>query len=403
MLKVGIRRPSRVTGDRRLLQATALVSTLDRFAMPPMLIAIARDLDAPLARIVQAASVYFLAYGLMQPVWGLISDRVGLVRTMRFALLIAGLATAVSALVAGPLSLALARGVAGGTFSAGIPAGLVYLGDTVPPADRQREITNLMSGSAIGTALGASGAGIVAQLASWRVTFLITSVFAFVLVLGLRWLTPPPRDRQGQRLGAALGQVARSRWALLVLLLAFGDGVVLLGVLTLLPAAVEAAGTGAALSGSVTAFYGLGMLVFARVAGSLSRRLGRWQLPSLGALAAFVGCALVAVTQTPVAAIVVALLLGLAWAWLHSTLQTWVTEVLPAVRATVVSLFAGALFTGSAVAALLASGPAGRGEYGSVFAVATVLIVPVGVAAGIGRARWRPPGGQESYRSTSAE
>jgi MFS family permease len=188
-----------------------------------------------------------------------------------------------------------------------------------------------------------------------------------------------------------------------VLLLAFGDGVVLLGVLTLLPAAVEAAGTGAALSGSVTAFYGLGMLVFARVAGSLSRRLGRWQLPSLGALAAFVGCALVAVTQTPVAAIVVALLLGLAWAWLHSTLQTWVTEVLPAVRATVVSLFAGALFTGSAVAALLASGPAGRGEYGAVFAVATVLIVPVGVAAGIGRARWRPPGGPDSYRSTSAE
>ncbi|MFG1927404.1 MFS transporter [Cryptosporangium sp. NPDC048952] len=374
--------------SRRLLQATALVSTLDRFAMPPMLIAIARDLGVSLAQIVQAASVYFLAYGLMQPVWGMVSDRVGLIRTMRVALLIAAVATAVSALVSGPWSLAVARGIAGGTFSAGIPAGLVYLGDTVPAADRQREITNLMSGSAVGTALGASGAGIVAQLTSWRLTFLITSVAALLLVVGLRWLTPAPRNRQGQRLGAALGQVARSRWAWLVLLLAFGDGVVLLGVLTLLPAAVEAAGSGAALSGSVTAFYGLGMLLFARVAGALSRRLGRWQLPAVGAAAAFVGATLVALSQAPAVAIVTALLLGLAWAWLHSTLQTWVTEVLPAVRATVVSLFAGALFTGSALAALLASGPADRGEYGLVFTVAAVLIVPVGLAAAVGRARY---------------
>ena len=376
---------------RRLLQATALVSTLDRFAMPPMLIAIARDLGVPLTQVVQAASVYFLAYGLMQPVWGMVSDRIGLIRTMRVALLVAALATGVSALVAGQLGLAIARGVAGGTFSAGIPAGLVYLGDTVPPAERQREITNLMSGSAIGTALGASGAGVVAQLLSWRVTFVITGLAALALVVALRRLPPAPRHREGQRLGTALGQVARSRVSWLVLLLAFGDGVVVLGVLTLLPAAVESTGVGAGVAGSVTAFYGFGMLVFARVAGVLSLRLGRWQLPAMGAAAGVVGSGLVALTRTPVAAVVTALLLGLAWAWLHSTMQTWATEVLPSARATVVSLFAGALFTGSAAAALLSAGPAEDGRYGAVFAVAAVLTVPLGVAAAVGRARWRPP------------
>ncbi|HWM75491.1 MAG TPA: hypothetical protein VNQ53_17210, partial [Nocardioides sp.] len=45
----------------RLLQATAFVSTLDRFAMPPMLVVIAHDLGVPLADVVRAAGVYFFA------------------------------------------------------------------------------------------------------------------------------------------------------------------------------------------------------------------------------------------------------------------------------------------------------------------------------------------------------
>lgn len=74
----------------RLLQLTALVSTLDRFAMPPMLVAISRDLNLPLSTVVAAAGAYFLAYGLMQPVWGIVSDRLGLVRTLRVALGLVG-------------------------------------------------------------------------------------------------------------------------------------------------------------------------------------------------------------------------------------------------------------------------------------------------------------------------
>ncbi|MFI5955937.1 MFS transporter [Cryptosporangium sp. NPDC051539] len=379
------------TATRRLLQATAFVSTLDRFAMPPMLVAIAHDIHAPLAQVVQAASVYFLAYGLMQPVWGIASDRFGLIRTMRVALCVASVATGVSALADGPLALALARGLAGACFSAAIPAGLVYLGDTVPAADRQREITNLMSGSALGIATGAAGAGLIAQALTWRAAFLVTGVAALLLVFVLRTLPPPGVSRRDQRFAAAARQVAGSRVSGLVLLLAFGDGVILLGVLTLLPAAVEATGVGPALAGSVNAVYGLAVLLFARLAGVLSTRLGRWQLPALGAAGAGVACVVVSVSQVPAVAAVTAFLLGLAWAWLHSTMQTWATEVLPSARATVVSLFAASLFLGSAIAALLAAGPAQDGRYRAIFAVAAVATVPLGLAAAFGRARWRPP------------
>ncbi len=100
------------------------------------------------------------------------------------------------------------------------------------------------------------------------------------------------------------------------------------------------------------------------------------------------GSALLAVSQEPASAVVVAVLLGLAWCAMHSTLQTWATEVLPAARATVVSLFAGALFAGSAVASVAAADLADAGRYGVVFGVAAVLAVPLGVAGVVGRSRW---------------
>nr|MDT0659465.1 MFS transporter [Micromonospora sp. DSM 115978] len=374
--------------SRRLLQLSAFVSTLDRFAMPPMLIAIARDMDAPLTEVVRAAGVYFLAYGLMQPLWGMVSDRLGLVRTMRITLLLATVATTASAAAGSPLELAVTRGFAGASFSAAIPASLIYLGDTVPATSRQREVTNLMVGSALGTALGVALAGVVAQALTWRVMFLLTGVIAVVLVVALRRLVAPPGARAGQTPLAALKLVARSRPTWLVLALAFGDGFVLLGLLTLLPPAIEAAGAGAALAGGVTALYGMAMLVFARVAGALSRRLAPWQLIAIGGVAAVAGAAVATASRSPFAGALVATLLGVAWAALHSTLQTWATEVLPAARATVISLFAGSLFAGSAAAALIAAGPAQHGRYGELFGWATALAVLLGLVAMWGRARW---------------
>ena len=82
----------------RLLQATTLVSTLDRFAMPPMLVAIATSLGVPLTQVVTAAGAYFLVYGLGQPLWGFASDRYGRVRTLRTSLVVAGVFSLVSAL-----------------------------------------------------------------------------------------------------------------------------------------------------------------------------------------------------------------------------------------------------------------------------------------------------------------
>jgi MFS family permease len=386
----------------RLLQANAFVSTIDRFAMPPMLIAIAADLDVPLSAIVQAAGAYFLAYGLCQPVWGLVSDRLGLVRTIRLTVLAAGLAAIAAAFASSALLLGVARGVGGAFFGAAYPSGMVYVGDTVDAAGRQRELTRLMVGVALGTAIASVGAGLVAQFVTWRAVFVATGLAAVLLSMALRLLDEPPRTRSHRSFLAPLGTVARSRPALFVLGLGFVEGGVLIGALTLLPPAVEAAGAPTALAGGVMAVYGAAVLVFATVVGRISGRTRPHRLIALGATSAVAACLALSLSRSVPVAVAATVLLGLAWAALHSSLQTWATEVLPAARATVVSLFAGALFCGSALTAVAVAGLADAGRYSTIFLLAALGTAPFGSVAAWGRARWQRPARPLAGRSGHA-
>jgi predicted MFS family arabinose efflux permease len=371
----------------RLLQQAAFVATFDRFSMSPMLVAIAHDLGAPLSAAVQAAGAYFLAYGLSQPLWGTVSDRFGRVLTMRVTLTLAGLCSIASAAAGTALVLGVARGLAGGLFGAAYPAALIYLGDTVRADVRQREVTRLMVGVALGTALASVGAGVIADELSWRVMFVLTGLAAVVLAARLGALPEPRREHHGGSFLRPVGYVGRSPVTLFVLLCALAEGAILLGTITLLPPALEHAGASTTVAGVVTGVYGGSVFVFSAFVGRFSQRWHPARLIVLGAVAAVLACLVLTRSQGVAAGIAAAILLGLAWTAMHSTLQTWATEVLPAARATVVSFFAGSLFVGSSLAAVVASGLTDEGRYGVLFAACAALAVPLGAAAAVVRTR----------------
>jgi predicted MFS family arabinose efflux permease len=376
----------------RLLQAAAFVATFDRFAMPPMLVAIAADLGAPLGQVVGAAGVYFLVYGLSQPVWGVVSDRFGRVATMRITLLLAGLCSIASAAATTVPLLGFSRGLAGCLFGAAYPAALIYLGDTVRADVRQRDIARLMVGVALGTALASVGAGVVAELLSWRLMFGLTGLAAVLLALRLGALPEPVREHHGGSFLRPIGYVGRSPATLFLLMCAAAEGAVVLGTITLLPPAMENAGASPTVAGLAIGVYGVSVFAFSSLVGRLSQRGHPSWLIALGASAALAACLLLAFSQQVAVAMVSSVLLGLAWTSMHSTLQTWATEVLPGARATVVSLFAGSLFVGSALATLIASGLADAGRYGVLYAASAVVVVPLGAAAATVRLRWHPAG-----------
>jgi predicted MFS family arabinose efflux permease/SAM-dependent methyltransferase len=380
----------------RLLEATCLVIALDRFALPPMLLAISHDLDVPLADVAGAAGAYFLAYGLTQPVWGIVGGRLGVARTLRLAVLLATLASAGTALAAGSASLILARVLAGAGFSSAIPITLFYVGATAPPHERQRGITRLMAGVALGTAAATAGAGVFAGTLGWRAAYVVTGAAGLSLWLALHRL-PELRSSPTAASGLAAALVVlRCGPARLLLLLAHVEGAVVLGTLTFLPVAADRAGSGPAVAAAVTAAFGVAVLGFAPVVGAVQRRVRSATLIAAGATCAVTGCALAAVSVRPAVTVVTCVLLGAAWAAMHSTLQTWAAEINPAAGLMSVSLFATALFAGSAVAALLGGRVADAGHFPALFATAAALGVPLGVVASLRRARWgrdSPAGG----------
>ena len=90
---------------------------------------------------------------------------------------------------------------------------------------------------------------------------------------------------------------------------------------------------------------------------------------------------------------IAAVLVGGEFAFMHSTLQTWATDVVPEARATVISLFAAALFVGSGVATTVAAPLAEGGRFGLLFAPAALVTVPLGIFAALARygyAGYRP-------------
>ncbi|MEU7164797.1 MFS transporter [Streptomyces morookaense] len=371
----------------RMLSAAGFVSNFDRFCIAPMLVLIGTHLGASLSTVVLAASGYYLCYGLMQPVWGVASDRLGRVRVMRFSLAGAAVAAFCSAAAPDAPVLIVARAVAGAFFAASIAASLTYVGDTVPAAVRQRPLSSLMTAFALGTAVATVVAGVVALYVSWRVVFALPGLLALYLVFALRRLEEPEREPVGSLL-APMRDVLRSGWQWYVMAVAALEGAVLLGFLTYIAPALEARGVPTALAGAVSALYGVGSMSAAQWVKRLVGQWGPVRLIVAGGVQMAAAYAVAAVSQSVPALVVTALLLGGGWSFMHSTVQSWATGLSATARATGVAMFGVALYVGSAVASAISAGAAGAHHYGPLFTVAAVLTVPLTVAAAVGRSRY---------------
>ena len=379
----------------RLLQGCSMTSAFDRFVVGPLLLSIAADFEVRLGAAAAVASWYFLLYGLSQPLWGLLSDRLGRVRLMRLTLALAAAAGLLSALAPSLGLLVVARAVTGACMAAVVPTGLVYVGDAVPFARRQSTLTDLNAATALGITGATALGGVLAAAVSWRTALLLPALSAAVLVVVLRRLPEPPRNPLPQ---GGVGTVLRHRWGLTVLALALVEGSALLGLLAYLAPALESTGSSPTAAGAVVALYGVGLLLASRVVKRLAGRTAPAAFLAAGAAGLVVAYGSVALSQEAVVVGPASLLVGAAWASMHSTMQAWATEVVPQARAVMVSLFAGVLFVGSGVATAALAPWAGDFRWAPLYATGAGLALAFGVAAVVvrtayGRGVGAPGGG----------
>ena len=372
----------------RLLSAGPFVTMVDRFAFAPVLIPIAIDFHAPLGAVAIGATAYYLAYGLAQPLWGFASDRFGRIRVMRLSLAATAAGCALSALAPNLGLLIAARIVDGAAVCAILPTALVYVGDMVPFNARHSVIADVLAAVAIGTAAGSLGGGLFAHYLSWRLVFGLTAVVAAALVVAMRRL--PESDIASPPGGpvAQLREAVRRPWARFLILFALPEGAMVLGFLVYFAPALESTGTNPAVAGLVVAAYGAAVLVGTRVVKVLAPRTSAWVPITLGGAMAVVGYLAAAFDQHAAAILFASVMIGGCYAFMHSTMQAWATDIAPEVRGTAAALFVTSAFTGGAIGSGVGALLAQQRHFGDLFLVAVALTVPVVIVAALSRARY---------------
>jgi len=356
--------------------------------MPPILLSIAHGLHLPLAQVVGSASVYYLVYGLMQPLWGMLSNRIGLATIIKWGTFLGSLATLSAAWTNSLLTLTLLRALAGAFFSATIPAALIYVGSTGDAKRRHRDITDLMSGTALGTALSTLVAGTLSAVWGWRWAFVATGLIGIIASIFIYHLAELPKISFRAPFISPLVRVLTNRSLLRLLFLGAIDGAAILGIFTFIPTSLESRGSNTAVAAAVTAIYGFAVLVGSRIVGRYTARITRAQFILIGGVMGATASFLLAYSHHLVSAFLACVLLGFCWASMHTSLQSWSTEVAPNERSIAVSFFAASLFAGSAVASAISGGEAQHHEFNGIFLRGALLLLVVATLGNTMRKRW---------------
>jgi len=361
---------------------------VDRFAFAPVLIPIALDFHAPLGAVAIGATAYYLAYGLAQPAWGFASDRFGRIRVMRLSLAATAAGCALSALAPNLGLLIAARIVDGAAVCAILPTALVYVGDMVPFNARHAVIADVLAAVAIGTAAGSLGGGLFAHYASWRLVFGLTAVVAAALVVAMRRLPESDIAPAAGGPAAQVREALRRPWARFLILFGLPEGAMVLGFLVYFAPALESTGTNPAVAGLVVAAYGGAVLVGTRVVKVLAPRVPAWVPITIGGVMAVAGFGAAALDQHAAAILFASVMIGGCYAFMHSTMQAWATDIAPEVRGTAAALFVTSAFTGGAIGSGVGALLAQQRHFGELFGAAVALSVPVVILAAVMRARY---------------
>lgn len=368
-----------------VLRSIGFLSFFDRFGTPPMLLVLAERTELSLAQAVELVAAYALMYAIGQPVWGFLSDRFGRMAVLRTALGGVVVAAVASTMFGAYLPLLIARAFAGLAAGALYPTLLTILGDTRTGIDRARGLSDLQIYSSLGTTIATLAAGTLAAYTDWRVVFALPALGALLLLIRLRTMSIHGQARTGRLdLRPAFRPAALGVYALALL-----EGAVLVAVLTYFVPALQTAGVGVTLAGILAAGYGIGVIVGARLMRHLVRRFSRTQLMLIGGgvlIVAFVASAFWQAAPTLTAT---ALLVGVANAVLHSSVQGWATDVAPQARATSIAFFATSLFLGSSIATFLTADLAEHGRYDTIFMLGLVASIVLTVSVAAGHAAWR--------------
>jgi len=334
-----------------LLALAGFASMMSMRLCDAMLPAIAQTFATQPGDAARVISAFAIAYGLLQLAYGPLGDRFGkplVISIATFACSAGALAAAMSPTLD---ALTWSRVLMGAGAAGIIPLTMAWIGDLVPYLQRQEVLARLLGSTVLGMMAGSWAGGLLAETIGWRAGFFAMALLFAAVGVALRLGrigsvdTAPRSSRPSYR--DQFATVFASSWSRRVLVVSFVEGGLVFGSLAFVPSYLhDRFQMPLTQAGGVLALFGLGGLLYSRVAGRLLRRLGPPVLAGAGALSLAMAFLVLATMSHWVWSLPACLIAGLGFYMLHNTLQTCATQLSSTARGTAVSLFACALFLG---------------------------------------------------------
>ena len=222
------------------LALAALASGVSMRLADALLPRLAREFEVSLGQASQVVTVFAVAYGLAQLLFGPLGDRFGKYRVIGWSCAASALTALLCALAHSHDALMAARLLAGASSSAVIPLAMAWIGDVVAYERRQPVLARFLIGQITGFAIGVWAGGYAAEHLDWRTPFYgVAVLFALAAVL-LQWVrrglpasvVAPRAAAPGNLLQRTLGEfgaVLVRPWARVVLVTVFFEGACLYG------------------------------------------------------------------------------------------------------------------------------------------------------------------------------
>ncbi|NDG41450.1 MAG: MFS transporter [Betaproteobacteria bacterium] len=343
------------------LALAALASGVSMRLADALLPRLAREFGVSLGQASQVVTVFAVAYGLAQLLFGPLGDRFGKYRVIGWSCAASALTALLCALAHSHDALMAARLLAGASSSAVIPLAMAWIGDVVAYERRQPVLARFLIGQITGFAIGVWAGGYAAEHLDWRTPFYgVAVLFALAAVL-LQWVrrglpasgVAPRAAAPGnllQRTLAEFSAVLVRPWARVVLVTVFFEGACLYGPFAFIAAHLhQRFDLPLSTVGALVMLFALGSMSYALSARLLVGRLGEVVLVRTGSVFMAAALGVLAFAPTWWWAMPACALLGLGFYMMHNTLQTHATQIAPERRGAALATFAASLFLGQSL------------------------------------------------------
>jgi predicted MFS family arabinose efflux permease len=339
------------------LSISAFGSGISMRVSDPLLPGLAKEFSMTLGHAALVITVFAIAYGFSQLIFGPLGDRFGKYRVIAWGTIGCALTTALCALAPSFEWLLVARALAGASAAAIIPLTMAWIGDVTSYERRQPILAKFMIGQVLGVSSGVLLGGYAADHLHWRTPFEAIAIYFAMGGAYLLWInhrlplearkTNPPQGSALNRMISEFSQVLSIPWARVVLLTVFAEGASIFGSFAFMVTHLhQVHSIPLAMAGQVVMLFGLGGLLFALGAFYLVRRLGEIGLCRWGGVLVGASYVTVAVSNSWWWAMPACFMAGLGFYMLHNTLQINATQMAPERRGAAVAAFAASYFIG---------------------------------------------------------